>query len=99
MSKNGRKFMMATEAWAGSGHNTNTSRDEPDLCLIGKEAIDHYIGSWVTGFGFFDVKFPKATTRELTAEERQYYRDYHRLSTPWGAVGIAIDEEEAPVCV
>jgi hypothetical protein len=28
-----------------------------------------YIGMWVTGFGFFDVRFPKETTRELTKEE------------------------------
>lgn len=70
------------------------SRDKPDLCLIGKESIDYYIGSWVTGFGFINVKFPKATTRELTAVERQYYRDHHQLSTPWGYQEIAIDEEE-----
>lgn len=65
------KYMMATKAeheFAG-----DISREEPDLCQVSKEADDFYVGSWVTGFGFIDVKFPKETTRELTDAESEYY--------------------------
>jgi hypothetical protein len=34
---------------------------------------DNYIGNWRTGFGYINVHFPKDTTRELTAEERDKY--------------------------
>ena len=64
------RYMMATKAIHLLG---DISRDEPDLCTINKEDDDNYIGMWVTGFGFFDVKFPKETTRELTPEETKKY--------------------------
>lgn len=60
------RYMMGTTAIAKLG---DISRDEPDLCRIDREEGTDYIGAWVTGFGFFDVKFPKATTRELTEDE------------------------------
>lgn len=60
------KYMMATEAYLKSG---NISRDEPDLCYIYGEDENNFIGKWIEGFGFFDVKFPKKTTRPLTEEE------------------------------
>jgi hypothetical protein len=65
-----KKYMMATKATHKLG---DISSDEPDLCLIIKEDDENYIGSWVTGFGFINVKFPKATTRELTPEEIKHY--------------------------
>lgn len=65
------KYMMATTAIHGLG---NISREKPDLCVVHGEDDLNYIGNWVTGFGFADVKFPKATTRELTPEEIE---DYH----------------------
>jgi hypothetical protein len=64
------KHMMATRADHKLG---DISRDEPSLCLIEREDGDNYIGAWVTGFGFFDVKFPKATTRELTDSEADHF--------------------------
>lgn len=64
------KYMMATTAIAKIG---DISRDEPDICRIDREEGDDYIGAWVTGFGFFDVRFPKATTRELTDAEFEHY--------------------------
>jgi len=69
-----RKFMMATKAKHITG---NLSSDKPDLCVIGAETSKHYIGNWFTGAGFFDVFFPKETTRELTEEEIKYYSGKH----------------------
>ena len=54
-------------------HLGDISRSEGDLCYIHGEDQDNYIGNWVRGFGFIDVKFPKATTRELTDEEIKYW--------------------------
>ena len=65
-----RKYMMATKAIHMLG---DISRDEEDLCLIHGKDPENYIGSWVTGFGFIDVKFPKKTTRELTQDEIEKY--------------------------
>jgi hypothetical protein len=64
------KYMMATKANHLLG---DISRDVPDLCLVSDEGGDSYIGNWVEGLGFFNVEFPKATTRELTPEEIEKY--------------------------
>lgn len=64
------RYMMATTAHHQLG---DISRDKPDLAWIASEDGDDYTGAWVTGFGHVNVRFPKATTRELTAEERAYY--------------------------
>lgn len=64
------KYMMATKAIHLLG---DISSDEPDLCAINSEDDENYIGSWVTGMGYINVKFPKATTRELTEEEQQRF--------------------------
>lgn len=63
-------YMMATKAIHLLG---DISRDEPDLCHVESEDAENYIGSWVTGYGFCLVKFPKETTRELTPEEVKKY--------------------------
>jgi len=52
------RFMMATKATHKLG---DLSRDVPDLCAIWEESGNNYIGNWVTGFGFFNVKFPRST--------------------------------------
>lgn len=64
-------YMIATEAEHKLG---DLSRDysplsTENLCHVSKEFDDYYVGAWVTGFGFFDVCFPKNTTRRLTQEE------------------------------
>lgn len=69
------KYLMATKAIHGLG---DISRDEPDLCVVNEEHNDYYVGHWVTGFGFMDVKFPKETTRELTKRERKKYNNKGR---------------------
>lgn len=68
------KYMMATKALHQLG---DISRDHEDICRIDREEHDNYIGAWVTGFGFFDVKFPKETTRELTPDEVEHYDGRH----------------------
>lgn len=54
------------------------SRDEPDYFVLNKEdneTDEYYIGSWVTGFGFINVKFPKETSRPVTDEEFEWFLD------------------------
>ena len=73
------KYMMATKAFHKLG---DISSDVPDLCYIYGEDNDNYIGNWVTGLGFFDVKFPKDTTRPLTPEEiEKYNKLYVRINS------------------
>ena len=69
MTKN-RRYMMATKATHKLG---DLSSEKPDICMIHHEDDENYIGEWVFGFGFIEVKFPKETTRELTAEEKKRY--------------------------
>jgi ribosomal protein S16 len=64
------RFMMATKAEHVLG---DLSEDKPTLCVVYEEVGDYYIGSWIEGFGFYKVKFPKATTRELTEDEIKHW--------------------------
>jgi hypothetical protein len=72
MSDKYPKHMMATKANHKMG---DLSREEPQLVIIGRENPEtgEYVGNWVSGFGFFDVHFPKETTRELSRAEVLYY--------------------------
>ena len=80
------KYMMATKAIHLTG---DISRDKPDLCVIFEEDDDNYIGNWVTGFGFINVKFPKNTTRDLTPEEvNEYHGAVVSLSGNMGVINI-----------
>jgi hypothetical protein len=64
------KYLMGTKAYHQLGE---ISRDEPDLFYAKNETKECYLGSWVTGMGFFNVCFPKETSRELTKKEIKYY--------------------------
>lgn len=64
------KYMMATKAIHQLG---DISSKEPDICVIHKEDADNYIGNWVFGLGFINVKFPKSSTRDLTPDEVTEY--------------------------
>ena len=64
------KYMMATKAIHMLG---DISSNVPDLCIVDEETETDFIGNWVTGLGFINVKFPKETTRELTKEEIERY--------------------------
>jgi hypothetical protein len=61
------KYMMATKAYHQLG---DISRETPDLCTINREDKNNYYGAWKSGLGFYDVRFPKETTRDLTQEEK-----------------------------
>lgn len=64
------KHMMATKAY----HKLRElSRDKPNLCHVYDQDEAYYYGIWVTGLGYFDIKFPKETTRDLTQEEITHY--------------------------
>lgn len=65
-----KKYMMATAAIHQLGDISSTT---PDLCVVYGEDEDNYIGNWVEGFGFVNVRFPKATTRELSEDEKNLY--------------------------
>ena len=65
------KYKMATVAHHKLG---DISSDEPDLCFVYAEDENNWYGQWCTGFGFFDVRFPKESTRDLTKEELAIYR-------------------------
>lgn len=72
------KYMMATIAIHKMG---DISRDKPELCRVTQESETDYYGMWVTGMGFFNVRFPKETTRDLTKEEIDKYNStYIQLS-------------------
>lgn len=66
------RYMMATIAHHQLG---DISRDTPDLCVVQSETPDEYIGHWVMGLGFIGVRFPKATTHELTPADADTYKD------------------------
>ena len=85
------RYMMATKATHKLG---DISRDEPDLAIIYGEAGEDYIGEWVTGVGFVNVRFPKATTRSLNAKEIAYYRT-KVIDTAGSITPIVIDDAQA----
>ncbi len=66
------RHMMATTATHQCG---DISRDQPSLAIIYGETDTDYIGEWATGLGLVNVRFPKATTRNLTDAEKQQYSD------------------------
>lgn len=64
------RYLMGTKAYHQLG---DISRDEYDLFSATGETEKYWIGMWITGFGFFNVLFPKETSRELTKEEIEKY--------------------------
>jgi uncharacterized cupin superfamily protein len=64
------KLVTATKALHKIG---DISSEEPDLAQVNKREGNFYVGSWVCGVGFFDVKFPIETTRPCTEEEKAYW--------------------------
>lgn len=64
------KYLMGTKAFHQLG---DLDRDKEDLFHADGETDKYYLGMWVTGYGFFNVCFPKETSRELTEEEINKY--------------------------
>lgn len=65
------RYMMATDAFHIMG---NISSPDYDICHVYAEDSKNYYGSWIFGMGFFDVRFPKETTRDLTPDEIAEYQ-------------------------
>lgn len=64
------RYLMGTKAYHQLGE---ISRDKYDLFSANGETDKFWIGMWCTGYGFFNVLFPKETSRELTEEEIEKY--------------------------
>ena len=82
------KYMMATKAIHKLG---DISSSFPDLCHVYDEDENNYYGSWVTGFGFFDVRLPKKTTRELTKKEIKKYNKMSVKINSQPAIKLKVD--------
>lgn len=63
-------YKIGTKANTKAG---DLSRPAGDLCIVFKDTGKNYIGNWVIGLGFVNVKFPKKTTRSLSMEEKAYW--------------------------
>ena len=66
------RYLMGTKAYHQLG---DISRDEYDLFLATGETQNYLVGMWVEGFGYFNVLFPKETSRELTKDEIEKYNN------------------------
>jgi hypothetical protein len=62
------RYLMGTEAYHQLG---DIGRDDYDLFQAYGETEDYWVGAWICGYGFFNVCFPKETSRELTPEEKE----------------------------
>jgi len=83
-------YMMATKAIHKLG---DISSDFEDICHIDKEDEGNYIGNWLFGIAFFDVKFPKATTRMPTTAEIDKYNGAFVVCTSGHSRKINITQE------
>ncbi len=81
-------YMMATKATHVTG---DISREKPSLCYITGEDEKNFIGSWVIGFGFVDVEFPKSSTRVLTPEEKEEFNGRSLLMNGRSAGRVLIE--------
>jgi hypothetical protein len=87
-----RKFLKYKIATACVYKHGDTFKGSDDLCYVYNEDEENWYGCWVEGFGFFDVAFPKATTRNLTQEELDHYKGVKvRLSDHPAQPAIPLD--------
>jgi hypothetical protein len=49
----------------------NIGRSNDNYIVIHSEIDSHFIGNFVTGFGFIDVKFKKEDVRQCTNDEKE----------------------------
>lgn len=74
---NPEHVIWATEALSSGKEPTDISRPEGDYAFLKEVQPDGTaIGSWITGLGFYDVKFKAGTWRKLTKEEADYIGDH-----------------------
>ena len=92
------KYMVATKAYHTLGSLSrplDNPCSEENLCQVSGEAGDCYVGMWVTGLGFFNIMFPKATTRELTPDEVARFNKMKFAINDQPAFGLNIKEKKA----
>ena len=72
--------MSAEIRWGTEAHHMlgDISRPGGDFFWVDRETEDDYVGAWMTGFGFVEVRFPKDTTRDITPAE-QAWLDQHQV--------------------
>jgi len=63
----GPKFFIGTTAY----HLLGDISREGDICCVSKETENYFIGNWLTGYGLFNVIFPKETTKKLEFLRKQ----------------------------
>lgn len=83
-------YMMATKAIHKLG---DISSDFEDICHVDKEEDGNYIGHWVAGLGFVNVKFPKETTRMLTTAEIEKFTKGVMMCTSGHTYKLNITQE------
>lgn len=77
--KTNHRYLIGTKAYHLTG---DISRKNEALFSTDMETDNYYVGSWVTGFGFVQVLFPKFTSRGLTEEEvRTYNQKYVQIGS------------------
>ena len=77
------KYMVATTAIHCLGDISRELQKEREqgiasvdnFCAVSKEDEDNYYGSWLTGYGFFNVKFPKESTRDCNEKELKFVKN------------------------
>ncbi len=73
------KHLMGTKAYHILG---DISREEYDLFAAIGQTDKFWIGMWTTGYGFFNVLFPKESSRELTKKEvEEYNKKYIQIGS------------------
>jgi hypothetical protein len=73
------RYLMGTKAFHQLG---DISREEYDLFSAIGETEKYWVGAWLTGMGFFNVLFPKETSRDLTSEEiEKYNKTYVKIGS------------------
>ena len=86
------RHMMATKAahrFAGDVSRESDPNDPVEnICFVRYEEGDNFVGEWVTGYGYVKVRFPKSTTRELTEDEKNYFRKCEIVIVGFGVPGI-----------
>lgn len=67
------KIRHGTEAHHMLG---DISRPSGDYFIVDQDDGDDYVGHWLTGFGFIEVRFPKHTTRDISDDERTWLAEH-----------------------
>lgn len=64
--------------WGTVAHHQlgEISRPDGDFFHVTDEKDEHYVGQWLTGYGFINVRFPKDGVREISWIERRWLAEH-----------------------